>query len=155
MAKTFEVMYQAAGSATGKTVQMDVYKPDHTKDAGQSGAMTEVGTTGRYYKSYDADAPNWSVEISDNAGGKAVKHYDQSAYDSHGVAALVGDVQTAVTAIASAVLTLQTAVTGVATTEATISTDVASLATAVAALATQLTSVGNTVTSLESPAMVG
>ena len=111
--KTFEIMYQAAGAGTGKTVQFDIFKPDKTIDAVQSGIGAEVGTTGRYYKSFDADAPGWTVEISDDAGGKAVKHFGQEKYDAHGSEAgrnglisAVADVQTAVDAAALAISTL-------------------------------------------------
>ena len=101
--KTFEVVYQTAGAGTGKVVQVDVYKPDKTLDATQSGVAVEIGTTGRYYKSFDADAPGWFVEISDNAGGKAVKHFGKDSWDGHGVADLVADVQTAVDGLVSSV----------------------------------------------------
>lgn len=91
MSKAFEVIYQAAKNAT--TAQLDVYKPDKTLDATQSGAMTQIGTTGRFYKSFDADAPGWSVQCSDNKNGSATKAYDKPLYDTHGIADLVADVQ--------------------------------------------------------------
>ena len=103
MAKTFEVLYQAPNAATGATVTVDVYKADKTKDTVQSGPATEIGTTGRYYKDFDADAPGWHAEISDDVGGKAVKAFGKPEYDSHGIVELVGDVQTAVDAVQSSV----------------------------------------------------
>jgi hypothetical protein len=155
MAKVFEVLYQCANAATGKNVQVDVYKPDKSLDAAQSGLATEIGTTGRYYKSFDADAAGWFVEISDNAGGKAIKHYDKDAYDSHGVAALVADVQTAVDNVASAISTLQSTVTGVDTVVDGIATDVVGITTAVAALETHLGVIEDKIDDLSAPPMVG
>jgi len=109
MAKTFEVIYQAPGAAAGATVQVDVYKADKTLDTVQSGAATPIGTTGRYYKTFDADDAGWHVEISDDQGGKAVKHFGKPEWDSHGIFDLVGDVQTAVTAVQASVDALDTA----------------------------------------------
>jgi len=155
MAKSFEVIYQAAGSITGLTVQCDVYKPDHTKDDVQSGVMAEIGTTGRYYKAFDAEAENWSVQCSDPNGGKAVKVYDKSAYDAHGVAGLVADVQTAVDNVSSAISTLQSAVTGIGTDTDQILVDVAAVDSAVSALTSQLTTVEGKIDALEAPPMIG
>lgn len=148
MAKTFEILYQAAGAGTGKTVQFDVYKPDKSLDAVQSGAGAEIGTTGRYHKSFDADAPGWFVEISDDAGGKAIKHIDQDRYDAHGieggiagVITAVGNVQTAVNGLVIAVGDLNTAlgetdgkVDGLVTGQGAIQTAVGGLATTLAAM---------------------
>lgn len=110
MAKQFEVRYQAPGCQSGKTVQMNVYKPDDSLDATQSVTMTEIGTTGRYKGSFIADAPNWSVHVSDDAGGKQIKLFDKPAWDSHGVADLVADLQAAVDAVATVVDDIQTQV---------------------------------------------
>ena len=56
------VTYQAVACATGKTIQMDVYDETHAKDNPQCGTMTEIGTTGRYYKSFTPDAEGeWIV----------------------------------------------------------------------------------------------
>ena len=70
-----QVLYQAVGAASGLIVTMDVYKPDKTKDEAQSGTALEIGTTGRYYRSFNAEEPGWFVLIHDNAGGSAVKQY--------------------------------------------------------------------------------
>jgi hypothetical protein len=148
MAKTFEIVYQAAGAATGKDVQVDVYKPDKTLDATQSGLATEIGTTGRYYKSFDADAPGWFCEISDEDGGKAVQHFGKRRWDGHGVADAVADVQTAVDAVAVAIATLDATVTGMDGKVDTIGTDVT-------ALGTQLTDVQAAVAALTAPPMMG
>jgi len=160
--KTFEILYQAAGAGTGKTVQFDVYKPDKSLDAVQSGVGAEVGTTGRYHKSFDADAPGWFVEISDDAGGKAVKHIDQDRYDAHGleggigaVLVAVGDVQTAIVALDLAVGNLNTAVATVGGKVDTVVTGVGSLQTSVGGLATTLASMDIKIDALVAPPMVG
>jgi len=70
-----QVLYQAAGAESGLIVTMDVYRPDYTKDVDQSGLANEIGTTGRYYMSFAADAPGWFVLIHDNVGGTAVKQF--------------------------------------------------------------------------------
>lgn len=153
--KQFEVIYQAAGSISGLIVQMDVLKPDHTPDAVQSGVMTEIGTTGRYYKSFDADAENWSIQCSDPNGGKATRIYDKSAYDAHGLTTLVADIQTAVDAVATAIATLETTVTGIDTKVDTIISGVGDVVSACTALASQLTGVETKIDALESPPMIG
>jgi len=99
MAKTFEVIYQPGGAATGRTVNIDVFKPDKTKDTTQSGTATEVGTTGRYHFNFDAEEPGWFVEISDNAGGKACKHFGKPDWDAHGVGDAVATVAAAVVVV--------------------------------------------------------
>jgi len=155
MAKTFEVVYQAAGAATGKTIQIDVYKPDKTLDAAQSGEATEIGTTGRYYKSFDADAPGWSIQCSDDDGGKAVKHYGPDVYDAAGVTDVVADVQTAVDAVASAIATLDTAVGGVSTDIGAVAGDVTDIKTVTDGLSAALGAISDKVDALESPPMIG
>jgi len=155
MAKTFEVVYQAAGAATGKTVQIDVYKPDKTKDETQSGAATEIGTTGRYYKAFDADAPGWSIQCSDDDGGKAVKHYGPDIYDAAGVTDVVADVQTAVDAVASAIATLDTTVGGVSTDLSAVAGNVTDIKTVTDGLSAALGAISDKVDALESPPMIG
>jgi flagellin-like hook-associated protein FlgL len=155
MAKTFEVIYQTAGAGTGLAPQLDVYKPDKTKDVAQSGVMTEIGTTGRYYKSFDADAPDWSVQVADANGGKAVKIYDKTAYDAAGVAALVADVQTAIDNANSAIATVNSLLGTVDGKIDTVDTNVDGLVTSVSSLATQLGIIEGKVDDLDSPAMIG
>lgn len=162
MAKTFEVLYQAAGAGTGLTVTMDIYKPDKTKDAIQSGTATEIGTTGRYYMSFDADAPGWSVEISDSAGGKAVKHFGQEKYDAHGMeggisglVTAVGNVQTAVDAAVSAIGDLDTALGATDVKVDTVVTGIGNLQTDVTALAAALVTIGDKIDNISEGPMVG
>lgn len=155
MAKTFEVIYQAAGAASGLTVQMDVMKADKTVDDTQSGTMTEIGTTGRYYKSFDADSENWSVQCSDPNGGKATKMYDKASYDAHGVAQLVADVQTAISAVASSITTLGTLVTGIDGKTDSIISDVAAANSALSGITSSLTGIDTKIDKLQSPAGIG
>lgn len=153
--KTFEVLYQAQGAATGKTVQMDVYKPDKTKDAAQSAVLTEIGTTGRYYGSFNADAIDWHVEIADDAGGRAVKLYDQATYDVVGVPLLLANVQTAVDNVAAAIGTLQD-LTGVVDGKMdVVGADISTLITSVDTLATGLGVIEGKIDDLGAQAMIG
>jgi len=155
MAKTFEILYQAAGAGTGKTVNVSVYKPDKTLDATQSGTATEVGTTGRYHKAFDADAPGWFCEIEDSDGGKAIKHFDQDRYDSHGVADAVADVDTAVAAANTALSNLDTALSALDTKTSTIIADVGTVQSDVTSLLSQLATVSTKIDNLDAPPMVG
>ena len=153
--KTMTVFYQASNGGTGVAPQVDVFKPDKTQDMAQSGVATEIGATGRYYKTFDADAPDWFCEINDTAGGKAIKHYGKDVYDSHGIADAVADVATGVSSVASAVATLQSIVTGVDAVVNGVATDVTSLVVAVTALSAQLTTVESIVVETKTPPMIG
>lgn len=159
MAKSFEVQYQAAGAGTGKTVQMNVYKPDHTKDEDQSAELVEIGTTGRYYGSFEADAPDWSIQIDDDAGGKCIRVFDKPAYDATGVPALVtllvGNVQTAVDNVAAAIDTLQSLTGTMDGKIDTVGANVDNLITGVASLATELGVIVGKIDALEAPPMIG
>jgi len=152
---TFEVIYQAAGAATGKIIQMDVYKPDHTKDVDQSAELTEIGTTGRYYGSFDADAPDWSAQISDNVGGKVVKSFGKDTYGAASVITLVGDIQTAVNAVADAVSALDTLVSGVDSKVDILDTNVDGIKAVTDTLTATLSSIEGKIDALESPPMIG
>jgi len=162
MAKTFEILYQTANAATGKVVQFDVYKPDKSIDAVQSGVGAEVGTTGRYHKSFDVDAPGWFVEISDDQGGKAISHIDQDKYDAHGITGgltavitAVADVQTAIDAVAAAVTGLNTSLGTVEGKVDDVKTVADGITTAVGALATTLAAMDVKIDLLGNPPMVG
>jgi len=160
--KTFEILYQAANAATGKAVQFDVYKPDKSIDAVQSGVGAEVGTTGRYHKSFNADAPGWFVEISDDAGGKAIRHIDQAQYDAHGVTGgltavitAVADVQTGIDAVAAAITGLNTSLGTVEGKVDDVKTVADGITTVVGALATTLAGMDVKIDLLGNPPMVG
>jgi len=153
--KVMQVKYQAAKAASGLVVNMDVYKPDNTIDAGQSVVMTEVGTTGEYYAAFNADAPDWYVKCRDANGGAAIKHFDKSLYDTHGIAALVADVQTAMDNVAAAIGTLQTLTETVDGKMDIVGSNVGDLLTNVAILATGLGVIEGKIDDLGSSAMVG
>lgn len=150
-----QVKYQAAKAASGLVVNMDVYKPDNTIDAGQSVVMTEVGTTGEYYAVFNADAPDWYVKCRDANGGAAIKHFDKSIYDTHGIAALVADIQTAVDNVATAIGILQTLTETVDGKMDIVGSNVGDLLTNVAILATGLGVIEGKIDDLGSSAMVG
>jgi len=100
--KAIEVIYQAAGAVTGLVdVKMDVYDETHALDAAKGvAALTEIGTTGRYYGVFTPDVEGeWQVHIdSIVAPGKSVKHYTVVAHDvdsvGDDVAAVDGKVDT-------------------------------------------------------------
>ena len=83
--KAIEVIYQAAGAVTGlDDVKMDVYDEAHVEDVAKAvAAMTEIGSTGRYYGVFTPDAEGeWTVLIdSIVAPGKVVKKYTVVAHD--------------------------------------------------------------------------
>jgi len=106
ISELIDVIYQAAGGASGIVVTMDVYDEAGTLDAGQSGAMTEIGTTGRYKKSFTPDAEGlWLVQIDDANSGKAVKSFSVGATN-------VAQIGATVDAINAKVDDLQIAVEG-------------------------------------------
>ena len=70
------VLYQGPNNASGLVVQMDVYAPNGTKDDVQSGVMTELGTRGKYQKSFTpTSVGDWHIEISDDSGGRGIRNY--------------------------------------------------------------------------------
>jgi len=106
------VTYQAVNVATGKTITMSVYDEAHALDAGQSGAMAEIGATGRYWKAFTPDAEGeWIIVITNttDGGGDVVKAYAVAGHDvdeiGDDVAAIkaVTDVESGVKAVADAI----------------------------------------------------
>ena len=88
VSEPIQVIFQAAGAASGIVVTMNVYDEAGVLDAGQSGAMVEIGTTGRYKKSFTPDANGeWSVQIADANGGKAVASYSVGTYNLQSIGA--------------------------------------------------------------------
>ena len=153
--KTFEIMYQAAGAGTGKNVQFDVFKPDKSLDAGQSGLGSEIGSTGRYYKSFDANAPGWTVEISDDAGGKAVKHIGQDKYDAHGSA---GGINAVISAVADVQTAVDAANTAIGVTDGKVDTAISNIGDVQADVTTALAAlvvIDGKVNNISAPPMVG
>lgn len=73
---SIRVVYQAGRGMSGLTVTMAVYDEAGALDAAKGGAMTEIGSTGRYSASFSPDAEGlWHVQINDSNGGKAVNSY--------------------------------------------------------------------------------
>lgn len=98
--QAIKVFYQAAGTGTGLTVTMDVYDEADVKDVAQSGTMTEIGTTGRYQKSFTPDAVgDWHIEISDSAGGEAVKQYEVGSYNIQALGDNIADIDADIAAL--------------------------------------------------------
>lgn len=96
--QAIKIDYQAAGSATGLTVQMDVYDEADVLDSGQStGAMVEQGTRGKYSKSFTPDAiGDWRIEIDDGAGGKAIRHFSVGAENVNSIGSKIDTIDSAV-----------------------------------------------------------
>jgi len=96
-----EVTYQAVALATGKTITMSVYDEAHTIDSGQSGAMDEIGATGRYYKSFTPDAEGiWTVLIvnTTDGNGPVVKQFAVAGHSIDDIGDAVAAVKTVVDA---------------------------------------------------------
>jgi hypothetical protein len=62
------VVYQASNVDTGKIIRMQIYDENYALDTGKSvAAMTEMGTTGRYYASFTPDAlGEWVAMMRDD-----------------------------------------------------------------------------------------
>lgn len=148
MAKTFETIYQPGGASSGRTVQVNVFKADKTLDTTQSGVASEVGTTGRYHFSFDANEPGWFVEVSDDQGGKACQHFGRPEWDSHGIFDLVGSVQAAVAAINSAV-------TALTTTLGSVDGKVDGLGTQLTGVIATLATISGKIDAISQPPMIG
>ena len=90
------VTYQAANAETGLTIKMDIYDETHAKDDPKCiAAMTEIGTTGRYYATYTPDAAGeWiALMYKDGGGGEVVKAFRVAIADEFGVKTVVDAIQ--------------------------------------------------------------
>jgi len=75
---------------------MDVYDESHAKDVTKCvAAMTEIGTTGRYYAPFTPDAAGeWIILMfKDGGGGEVVRAYRVTTADEFGVKTVVDAVQ--------------------------------------------------------------
>ncbi len=83
------VTYQAVNEATGKTIKMDVYDEGHAIDAPKGvAAMTEFGSTGRYYGAFTPDAEgDWTVQIENTTdnNGAVVRFYPVGGHNIDGI----------------------------------------------------------------------
>lgn len=108
VSEAIDVVYQAPGGATGIVVTMSVYDEAGVLDAGQSGAMVEVGTSGRYKKSFTPDAEGlWVIQIDDAEGGKAVKTYSVGTTNISEIGAIVSTLDAKVDDLQDAVENLE------------------------------------------------
>jgi len=89
------VIFKATKNATA--VNMDVFDEVSVLDAAQSGPMTQIGSSNRWQGSFTPDAEgDWSIEITDNLGGEAIKHYSVGNYNVNSIGANVQSVETKV-----------------------------------------------------------
>lgn len=140
--EAIQVIYQAAGAVSGINVTMNVFDEAQVLDAVQSGLMTEIGSTGRYQKSFTPDAGgNWIVEIADTKNGKAVANYSVGDFN-------LGSVGTIVSSVETKVDTAQAAIDSVASDIATVDGKVVDLAAALAIVDEKLASIA-------APPMIG
>lgn len=145
------VTYQAVNSATGKTVTMSVYDETHALDAVKSiAAMTEIGTTGRYYATFTPDAEGEWILIMKNTtdnNGEVVKAYSVSGHDVDSV----GDVVDTIDGKAD---TIVSAVGGIATIDGKADTIVSAVG-GIATIDGKADTIISGLSALASPAMVG
>lgn len=154
--ETIEILYQASDGASGKTINMKVFKPDHTEDMTQAAVLTEVGTTGRYYGSVDVDAPNWECHFEDAVGGgKAVKLIDKLIFGVLNLITVVSGIQTAVDNVQTAITDLQTLAGTMDGKLDTLGTDITGLTSAVTGLGTELGVIEGKIDDIKSPPMIG
>jgi len=120
------VTYQAVGLATGKTITMSVYDEAHALDEGQSGAMAEIGSTGRYWKSFTPDAEGeWIIVMTNttDGGGDVVKAFAVAGHDVDSI----GDAVAAVEGKVDTVDTVVDAIKAVTDVESGVKADVATV----------------------------
>lgn len=93
-----EVVYQALNSQTGITINMEVYDETHIIVVGGPVALTELGTSGRYYGNFTPDAEGeWSVQVEQSDGtGKVTKAFSVGAHNIGGIGAIIDTMDTKV-----------------------------------------------------------
>jgi len=164
------VTYQAAAAATGLTIKMDIYDEAHALDAPKSvAAMTEIGTTGRYYATYTPDAAGeWiALMYKDGGGGEVVKAFRVATGDEFGIKAAVDALNNiSTTQVATELATydaptkaeldvLGTTALGTAANLATVDTVVDGIQTDLDNATDGLGAIKTAVDAVSSPAMVG
>lgn len=101
-----KVVFKATAGAT--SVNMDVFDEADTLDATQSGAMTQLGTSNRWTKTFTPDANgDWSIEITDDKGAEVIKHYSVGDFNISSVGAGVATVESKVDNVQTSVDNLQ------------------------------------------------
>lgn len=95
--REIKVVYQAAGAATGRTIEMNVYDENQGMVTGSCvAAMPEIGSTGRYRSSFTPDVEgDWMVQIRDSVSdsGKVVKHYEIGGSDVDSIGDATGQIK--------------------------------------------------------------
>ncbi len=106
--EAIEIVYQTLNSATGKTINMEVYDESHTLVAGGPTVLTELGTTGRYYGPFTPDAVGeWSVQIEESDGtGKVTKAFSVGTYNLVDVGSQADAIKTDTASISTSVDTV-------------------------------------------------
>lgn len=96
--EAIRVLYRAIPGSTSAT--LNVYDETDTQDAVQSGAMTQLGATDRWIKTFTPDANgNWSVHITDSKGGSVIKDYSVGDYNVDSVGATAASIESKVDAL--------------------------------------------------------
>lgn len=96
--EAIRVIYRAIPGST--SVNMDVYDETDTLDSGQSGAMTQLGSSDRWIGTFTPDANgNWSINITDSKGGDVIRDYSVGDYNVDSVGAGVASVDAKIDAL--------------------------------------------------------
>ena len=124
-----EVTYQAPNSATGKTVNMEVFDETKTIVVGGPTVLSEIAATGRYYGSFTPDAEGkWNVEIEISDGsGKVVKQYAVAGHDVDSIGDAVVAVDSTLTTVGTAVGTIDGKVDTIGSVLTTVDTAISAL----------------------------
>ena len=127
--EAIKVFYQAPNSATGKTVNMEVYDETDTIVAGGPTVLGEIAATGRYQGSFTPDAAGeWSIQVQISDGtGKVVKSYSVGSYNVNDVGGGVDTVDGKVDDVDSALTTVDTKVDSVDSVLTTVDTAIGAL----------------------------
>jgi len=114
--ESIKVVYQGKGVQSGLTVTMKVFDETDTEVVlvSPAGVLLERGSSGRYVGSFTPDAEgDWSIEISDSAGGEVVKHYSVGQFNIQDVGADVATTEAKVDDLAVEVDEVKSAVNNI------------------------------------------
>lgn len=93
--QTIKVIFKATVGAT--SVNLDVFDETDVLDVAQSGAMVQLGSSDRWSKEFTPDTNgDWSIEVTDDIGGKVIKHYSVGNYNIDSIGANVQSVESKV-----------------------------------------------------------
>jgi hypothetical protein len=86
--------------AGATSVNMDVYDELDALDAIQSGAMTQIGTSKIWKKTFTPDTEgDWHIKVFDDLGGETIKHYSVGQFNINAIGADVATLDAKVDAI--------------------------------------------------------